>query len=113
MSKINPIRILTYACEPQNILIKADYPPGARRLKVNLYVDSKLVLEGEYRINFPDKEEIFHKRVKTFCVGLSTFTEKELEEYIMDDRYMGALYAFRHLNNVRTKTGKLIWSRNS
>ena len=113
MARISPIRNVSYACDPQNITIEAIYPPGDGRLKVNLFVDKKLILEGEYRISFPDKQEMFHKRVKTFCVGLSTFTEQELEDYIMDERYMGALYAFRHLKKVRSKTGRLIWSRDS
>ena len=111
MPRISPIRNMSYVCDPQNITIETSYPPGAPRLKVNLFVDNKLILEGEYRISFPDKQEVIHKRVRTFCVGLSTFTEQELEDYIMDERYMGALYAFRHLKKVRSKTGRLIWSR--
>ena len=111
MALSKPIREVKYVCNPQDIKIAATFPPGSSFLLVNLYVGKKLVLEGQYRATFPDKKEDFDVRVKVFCGGLSTFTEDEIAEYVTDDRYMGALYAFRTLKEVRNRTGGLIWLR--
>jgi len=106
---VNVIRYLDYACTPNNITIEARYPATSRYLEVELKVDGKIALHGQYTISLPTKRDIIDERIKTFCGGIGMFTEDEIQDYVMADRIMAALYTKRHLKEVRTKSGTLIW----
>jgi len=107
------IRYLDYVCDPPTITIEANYPAGSVYLLIDLKVHDKSALNAQYKLHFTNsitKEDI-NKKVKTFCNAILLFTKDEIYEYVDEDKTMLALYAHQYLQEVKTRTGSLIWKR--
>ena len=100
----------TYVCAPPTIKIVAKDSSTNARLDVVLYVSDKEALFGSYTIREYKQDEA-NDRVKIFCTAITMFTEDEIQDYVEADRIMPALYAYRNLQKVWTKSGGLIWQR--
>jgi len=99
-----------FVCEPNSIKIIAKNYRFRRRLDVELQVNGKVALSGAYPIEDFTPEEA-RKKIKVFCNALLRFTEDEIQDWCEEDRIMRALYAYRSLKKVWTKTGGLIWEK--
>ena len=111
MPAINPIRFVDYVCDPSTIRIEANHHVGSKYIHICSKVSNKVAFEANYIFQLTDKKEEFNEKVKAFCNAILMFTEDEVQHYVDEDKIMPALYTFRHLKEVRSKSGKLIWRR--
>ena len=100
-----------YVCEPNEmkIIVEISSTHGSS-INVKLFVNNKAALTGHYTVDDLGIDTI-NDRVRTFCKGLSLFTEKDIKSYVEADKFVPALYAWRNLKTVRNKLGRSIWSR--
>jgi len=56
-------------------------------------------------------ENLLHKNISAFFDSLQTCSEKEIHDFIVADNIMAALSVHRSLEEVRTRSGKLVWFR--
>ena len=111
MPAINPIRFIDYVCDPSTIKIEAVHGVGEKYIHICSKVSNKVALEASYIFRLTEEKEDFHEKVRAFCNAILMFTEKEVQHYVNADRIMPALYTFRNLKEVRSRSGNLIWSR--
>ena len=105
------IRYLDYVCAPSGIKIEANYPLGSQYLNIEIAYGNKRGFNGQYKIRLPYNREVIDDRVAVFCNAMLMFTEEEINDYVEEDSFMPALYVFRNLKEVRTKSGNLVWKR--
>ena len=111
MAGINPVKYVDYVCTPSSIKIEASHSTGSKYLYVCSKIGDKVGFEARYIFSITEEKEEFHKKVKIFCDAIFMFTEDEIQDYIGENKIMPALYAYRHLKEVRERGGGLIWRR--
>ena len=111
MPAVNPIKFISYVCKPSEIVVEANHKTGSRFLYVCSKINGKVGFEANYMFAVTEDKDKFHEKVKTFCNAMLMFTEDEVQDYVDEDKIMPALYAYRHLKEVRERGGGLIWKR--
>ena len=100
-----------YVCEPNNMRILVEIAPSAHgKINITLLIDEKEALYGTYKIKSLNSDTI-NERVATFCKGICSFSEHDIQSYVTEDRTVLARTAYRYLKEVRNKRGTLIWKR--
>ena len=100
-----------YVCDPNSmkIVVHASSRHGGT-IDVVLFVNNKEALVGNYKVSDLDPATMDQK-IQTFCKGISLFSEKDIKEYVQEDKVTLALYVRKSLKEVRNKLGRLIWNR--
>ena len=102
-----------YVCEPNNMRILVEIAPSASgKINITLFIDKREALYGAYKVKNLNSDTI-NERVATFCKGIASFSEHDIQSYVTLDRSALARTANLYLKEVRNKLGTLIWRRKS
>ena len=104
----------TYVCNDRSIKIEAEDLPGMRRIVITLSVNEK----PAWKIPFPNSlssvdkmSERLDRHTTQACQKVVSMSKWQVENYADADKVMTSLYVWRHLKEVRTKLGNVIWTK--
>ena len=101
-----------FVCKPNSLSMNVKVvSSGARQLlNISLVHGKSEGFTARYKVTQITKETLEDK-IKKFCEGIAAFTEEDVQRLMPASNIMAALFAYRHLQEVRNSGGGLVWKK--